>query len=139
MLKTLIFLYSVNLFNFILVAEENPKHPPITKQDKKYYEGEWKNDKAHGKGIYIFPDGGKYKKYTGEWKNGEFHGQGKLTYTDGREYIGQFKNGLKNGDGTLILSDGQKYVGEFKDDKAEGYGTTYNTKTNTRVNLKMDN
>ena len=30
------------------------------------YEGEWLNDKAHGKGIYYHTDG---SKYIGEWVN----------------------------------------------------------------------
>jgi hypothetical protein len=32
--------------------------------DGDAYEGEWKDDKAHGKGIYYHNDGARYE---GEW------------------------------------------------------------------------
>lgn len=32
--------------------------------DGEAYEGDWKNDKAHGKGIYYYKDGSYYE---GEW------------------------------------------------------------------------
>ena len=32
------------------------------------YEGEWNDDKSHGKGTYIFKNG---NKYVGEFKNGK--------------------------------------------------------------------
>lgn len=32
--------------------------------DGDYYEGEWKDDKAHGQGVYNHIDGAKYE---GEW------------------------------------------------------------------------
>lgn len=37
------------------------------------YEGEWKNDKFHGHGIYYDVDG---STYTGEWADDTHHGYG---------------------------------------------------------------
>ena len=128
MTKILIFLtfFLINLSNFILVAEENLRHPPIIEQNKKYYEGEWKNGHAHGIGIYIFPEREELIKYAGQWKNGLKHGQGTLFFLDGRKYKGEWKEGFMHGHGTLILSSGAKYVGEFKNDKFNGYGNFFN-------------
>jgi len=66
------------------------------------YDGEWKDDKFHGKGIYISDCG--CCKYDGDWRNGKKHGQGTLI----REPAGDL--------GVL------KYVGEWKDDKKHGFG-----------------
>jgi hypothetical protein len=41
------------------------------------YDGEWKDDKYHGKGLLIFPDG---RKYEGEFSEGKFFGKGFLFY-----------------------------------------------------------
>jgi antitoxin component YwqK of YwqJK toxin-antitoxin module len=41
---------------------------------KKQYEGEWKNDLQHGRGLCLFHDGKKC--YEGEYKNGTRHGRG---------------------------------------------------------------
>ena len=37
------------------------------------YNGEWKKDKAHGKGTYTSQSGAKY---IGRWKKGKPHGKG---------------------------------------------------------------
>ncbi len=36
------------------------------------YEGEWANDKKHGKGAYVYFTTGE--KYDGYWMEGEKHG-----------------------------------------------------------------
>ena len=36
------------------------------------YEGEWKDDAMHGKGLYIFTNG---KRYKGDWFEGDMHGK----------------------------------------------------------------
>ena len=33
----------------------------MTFNDGGKYDGEWKDGKRHGKGLYTFPDGGKYE------------------------------------------------------------------------------
>lgn len=37
--------------------------------------------------------------YEGEWKNNKKHGKGKETYPEGSVYEGYFENGYKNGPG----------------------------------------
>ena len=43
--------------------------------------GQWKDDKAHGKGKFVHTDGDVYE---GEWQNNRKHGKGKLVYHDTR-------------------------------------------------------
>jgi hypothetical protein len=49
------------------------------------YEGEWKNNKMDGQGIYFWDDG---RYYEGYYKNDMKHGYGEYTYTDGQIYMG---------------------------------------------------
>ena len=118
--------------------------------DVEKYEGEWKDGKRHGKGIYTWPDGGKY---DGEWEDGEIHGQGILVLSDGYTEEGEFSdneliigtvtwpNGEKafldgskgfssivegedgNGKGFKQYPDGSSYSGEWKDGEYQGHGT----------------
>jgi len=37
------------------------------------YEGQWKNDKIHGFGVFIRSNG---DKYSGEWYDDKMHGKG---------------------------------------------------------------
>ena len=41
----------------------------------KKYEGQHKDDKMHGFGIYTWPDG---TRYEGGWVEGKMHGMSKL-------------------------------------------------------------
>ena len=43
-----------------------------------FYEGEWKDNKVHGKGVYIYSNGDKYE---GSFINAMKHGQGKFLLT----------------------------------------------------------
>ena len=89
------------------------------------YDGEWKNNKKHGEGYYLFATG---DEYSGEWKNDSFY-KGTLTYDNGDTYTGQFKNNLRHGQGTLYINDlnseyyGVTYTGEWKNNKIHGPGT----------------
>ena len=60
------------------------------------YEGEFKNGKKEGIGIYYFNNGGRYE---GEWKNDVQEGKGKDYFDNGDRYEGDFKNGLSEGKG----------------------------------------
>ena len=53
------------------------------------YEGEFKDDKKHGKGIFTFLDG---QKYVGEFKDDKKHGKGVLIFPNGDKYSGEWKN-----------------------------------------------
>jgi len=82
--------------------------------DGSTYEGEFNNDKFHGKGYFTSPDG---HTYEGEFNNDKFHGQGTLTYPDGAFYIGAFKDHKFHGQGTLTYPDGMSHQGEWVDGK----------------------
>lgn len=53
------------------------------------YEGEWTNDRKHGKGTYKFGNG---DVYTGDWNSDKMHGKGKFVTNDGKVCEGEFKN-----------------------------------------------
>ena len=116
------------------------------------YEGQWRNDKKHGKGVFISQNynnpkliGIKYEgefnndkiegygvgkytsgdKYEGEWKNNKQYGRGVLIYKEGGKYIGEWKNGKLNGNGIYYLKNGERFEGNFIDDKYNGYGKYY--------------
>ena len=116
------------------------------------YEGQWRNDKKHGKGVFISQNynnpkliGIKYEgefnndkiegygvgkytsgdKYEGEWKNNKQYGRGILIYKEGGKYIGEWKNGKLNGNGIYYLKNGERFEGNFIDDKYNGYGKYY--------------
>ncbi|CAJ1408957.1 unnamed protein product [Effrenium voratum] len=56
-------------------------------QDGKKVEGKW------------------LARYEGEWKDGKFHGKGLYETADGLKYTGQFANNLRDGDGIEEISD----------------------------------
>jgi hypothetical protein len=41
------------------------------------YDGAWKDEMMHGKGIYTYHNG---DKYDGEWREDKRHGKGTVTY-----------------------------------------------------------
>jgi len=108
------------------------------------YEGEWKDGKRHGKGIFIPADGGDV--YDGQWKNGKREGKGRFKFQNGDEfegdyvndrregmgvyrysnphdvYEGEFKNDLKHGVGIFKWSNGDEYSGEWKEGEVDGKG-----------------
>jgi MORN repeat. len=52
------------------------------------YEGEYRDGKYHGQGIYSYPDGSMYE---GKWKDGEKHGQGILNFTWWEQICGEIQ------------------------------------------------
>ena len=66
-------------------------HVNATWPDGKTYDGEWKDGKKHGKGVYTWPTG---DKYDGEWKDGKKHGKGAQTWPDGHLESGKWKDGV---------------------------------------------
>jgi hypothetical protein len=45
----------------------------MTHSNGDIYQGEWKDGKASGHGVFIDQQGSMYE---GEWKNDQYHGQG---------------------------------------------------------------
>lgn len=86
---------------------------------EKTYEGDWLNDKPHGKGVLTVVG---ISTYEGEWRNGEFDGYGRYKAGD-MEYVGNFVNGKKHGYGREVHSGTEyEYDGHWKDDVKEGFG-----------------
>ena len=51
------------------------------------YEGEWRDDHQHGKGVEILQGGAKY---DGQYSMGNKDGIGKYTYINGATYEGEW-------------------------------------------------
>ena len=88
------------------------------------YIGEWKKDKMHGQGMYIFANGDRYQ---GAWKDSKRHGPGIYLYLADNEfkgdiYVGEYKFDVHNGQGTYIFKDGSKYTGNWLDNNPSGQG-----------------
>ena len=81
----------------------------------EYYDGEWKDDKMDGYGVYLYSNGDKYEGY---WSMGNQNGNGKYIFTDGRSYEGEWKMQKMHGTGFFSCLD--KYAnfnGEFREGK----------------------
>jgi hypothetical protein len=83
------------------------------------YDGEWKNNKRHGKGLLKYYTG---EEYDGDWKNNQRHGSGKHTCANGDVYSGEWKDGKRHGSGKHTCANGDVYSGEWKDGKRHGRG-----------------
>ena len=77
------------------------------------YEGEFKNNKNEGYGIYYYSNGDRYE---GEFKIGKFEGYGLFYFLNGDRYEGVFKNEIINGYGKFYSSLGLKLEKKFKFD-----------------------
>jgi antitoxin component YwqK of YwqJK toxin-antitoxin module len=58
----------------------------------------------------IYDDG----KYEGEFKNNKREGKGIFYYNNGDRYEGDYKNDKREGKGILYFNDGDRYEGDFK-------------------------
>ena len=89
------------------------------------YEGQFKNDKRHGKGRmeYALRAGAKFEGYyEGEWVNGESNGQGKERYPNGNTYRGELKNGERHGKGRMdyLKKPSAKFSGYYDGEWSKG-------------------
>lgn len=93
------------------------------------YYGALKEGKANGHGIAIFNNRGLY---DGEWKNNRRHGKGKYIWHNGDRYVGGFVEGKRSGTGIYYFASGERYEGEWKDDYRHGAGRFYSKKGKLR-------
>ncbi|SMN01183.1 putative phosphatidylinositol-4-phosphate 5-kinase [uncultured Candidatus Thioglobus sp.] len=104
------------------------------------YEGNWKNDKKHGQGVFTWASGSRYE---GNWKNDKQHGQGVYAWASGDRYEGNWKNDKQHGQGVYAWASGDRYEGNHKNSKQHGQGTYYysdgDTKSGNWVNDKCPN
>ncbi len=77
------------------------------------YEGEYKQGKQHGFGVYKNAYG---EVYTGEWKNDERDGYGLQNYANGDKYLGNWLNGYRT-NGIFTYADGSIIKGIWKKTK----------------------
>ena len=132
----------INVNNNQIKIYEDGKYEGIIINDKREikgvmiynngakYEGEWKDNKKHGKGIFISShylncETKPGLKYEGEFSYDKFEGFGKVIYSNGDKYEGEWKNNKQHGRGILINFTGTKYEGEWLDGKIEGIGIYY--------------
>ena len=59
--------------------------------DGPRYDGEVRDGKRHGQGVYEWPDGDRYE---GEWREDKRHGQGVNEWPDGTRYEGEWRDGV---------------------------------------------
>lgn len=69
------------------------------------YEGEWKNGKRHGTGVFYWgvPDSKEVTVYVGEWENNRRKGYGCCYWQTGDKYEGEWKDDKSNGKGKYYL------------------------------------
>jgi hypothetical protein len=85
------------------------------------YHGSWLDDKIHGKGELVEPEG----VYTGEFVENTLHGYGEYVYNDGYVYKGDWVRGLYEGNGVYLHPSGTKYEGSWLRGCEHGRGTKW--------------
>ena len=87
---------------------------------KVIYDGDMKKGKREGKGSFVFEhdyDGKPLEYYEGEFKDDKIEGHGVYHYKNGDTWDGVFTNGKKNGVGVLSsVEEDEEYLAEYKDD-----------------------
>ena len=84
------------------------------------FQGQFKDDRRHGRGTCIYPDG---SRYTGEWQAGAVHGEGRFEHANGDTFVGTLATGHRVR-GKVTWSGGDEYDGEFSSfDEPHGEGT----------------
>ena len=82
---------------------------------KQYtYEGQWSEDKRHGRGRETLPSGGYY---DGEWEDDLRHGRGEYMYPDRRLYNCVYKQGVQSG--MVMKADGSVKVSKMKESRRD--------------------
>eukprot|EP00967_Tisochrysis_lutea_P006531 scaffold7748_cov33-Tisochrysis_lutea.AAC.1 len=90
------------------------------------YQGEWQNDKMHGRGVFRYASGAKYE---GDFVDNVYSGSGKYTFPDGAFYEGSFAQGQMHGTGTLTDTQGVVWEGKFYMGTGPGLPATATTTT----------
>ena len=83
------------------------------------YNGEFKDGKKQGKGVYIWVNG---DKFDGDFANDQVSGRGRWEFASGDVYVGEVLNAVMVGKGVLVAKNGDKYDGLFADGKPHGQG-----------------
>ena len=89
----IILLISILLLSFFLNSCEKKEEVNIVFPDGRSYEGEWKNSRKHGQGVFTFRFMGNEFKYVGEFRNDK--GWNIITYDQNGKIVGKTVNGEK--------------------------------------------
>ena len=89
----------------------------VTFENGNVYEGDFADNKLHGKGKYTWPNGNVYE---GDWRDDNRSGKGKFTWSDGDVYEGDYVDGKRTGTGTYTYADGRVKSGRWEDGKFLG-------------------
>jgi uncharacterized caspase-like protein len=87
--------------------------------DDGKYVGEFKDNKAHGQGTFIYTTDHEVDKYVGGFKGNKLHGQGTIFFANGDKYVGGFKDNKRHGQGKYYFSDGTGLTGYFGNSSSE--------------------
>jgi len=104
-----------------------------------HYEGQWVDDKQHGKGRQVWSDG---RIYDGEFKYQKFSGRGRMVWNTANgmhTYEGQYKDDLKHGLGKFVWADGRSYDGEWVKGQRHGTGVYINSKGEQKLGCWIHN
>ena len=112
-------------YNLKIEGEKREGQGKYIYKNGDIYEGNWKNNKKEGKGVYYFNQKGE--KYKGNFFDDYPNGKGIYYYKNGDRYEGMFKDGKEHGEGTIFYADGGRFKGEFKNGLKHGKGDNKNS------------
>ena len=87
-----------------------------TYNNNNRYEGQFRNGKREGKGIYYFNNGNRYEGY---FKDDKREGKG-IYYCDNNIYEEDFKNNKREGKGIFYYKNGDREMRNYLNDKRAG-------------------
>lgn len=98
------------------------------------WSGACSNGKATGKGtLQWYLNGKPNGRYEGEYRDGKLNGRGVYTWPHGTRYEGEFRDGKRNGRGVYTWPDGSGYTGGWYNDYFSGFGTLTLVRGNSSI------
>ena len=96
--------------NKVILMGRLTRDPDVRYSNGQSYEGEFRNNKLNGKGVFNWGDG---KIYTGNYVNNKKHGYGKLKWNNNSFYEGYWVNNKQHGKGIYCINE-NKIKGFFR-------------------------